>query len=605
MADEQKREKKKENVLKNVYAYFLPTAFRKYKGYFVFRTGKLVINSLQPFLSILLLPKIVEELMGGRDVQRLLSYAAMLVLLEFACAILSGTFGNLVERYGQKFENYYKQVLGKRIMELDFQMTEDKKALDQLELARNGMSWYSGGLNGLMDPLFDIISNAITMVGVTYIIVTKAPVVLLITLITLAASAWTNGRMNKAEQEGYAELSKINRVFGYLGWALADFRYGKEIRLYDSKDMMVEKWAGYTEEMDKRWEDIANKMLPLQLLQTVVNVARDVAVYGYLSVLAIFERISIASCTQMVASASTFSNCLGGIIFSYQNMVKRANYANEFVKFLDYPAAMPKGEKPVKVGMHVFEFRKVSFAYPGSQVQVLKDLNLTIREGEHLSVVGLNGAGKTTMIKLLCRLYDPTEGEILMDGINIKEYDYAQYMGVFAPVFQDFKLFAFAIDENILLKDDFSEEELNRAEETLRKAGVWEKITSLPGGLKTTLFKNFDKDGIEPSGGEQQKLVIARALYKNAPVVILDEPTAALDPIAEYEIYRQFETLVKGKTAIYISHRLSSCQFCDRIAVFSEGSVKEYGTHAELVKRPGGIYAEMFAAQAQYYVTAS
>ena len=233
-------------------------------------------------------------------------------------------------------------------------------------------------------------------------------------------------------------------------------------------------------------------------------------------------------------------------------------------------------------------------------------MNLTIREGEHLSVVGLNGAGKTTLVKLMCRLYDPTEGEIRMDGINIKEYDYSEYMKVFAPVFQDFKLFAFRIKENLLLKDSEDmnpETEEPLARETLRKIGMEEKVDSFKNGMDTVLFKQFDQEGIEPSGGEQQKLAIARALIKDAPVVILDEPTAALDPIAEYEIYKHFEELVKGKTAIYISHRLSSCQFCDRIAVFSEGNVKEYGTHSELVNKPDGIYAKMFAAQAQYYVS--
>lgn len=595
---------KEENVLKKVYGYFLPTAWKQYKGYFFIRVAKLIVISLQPFISIIFLPKIVEELMGEGNTQKLLGYAAALVLLQFAAAILDGTFSNLISRYAQSFENYYKQVLGKRIMELDFQLTENKQALDQLELAKNGMNWYSGGLNGLLEPLFDMVSMIITLVGVVLIIVSQAPVVFLITVVILVINAWINAQNNKIIQKGYAELSKINRVFSYLGWGLADFRYGKDIRLYDSRQMMVEKWAAYTEDMDQRWEDMADKQLPYQLLGVLAGVARDVGVYFYLGVLAVMGRITIAICTQMVAAASTFSNSLGGIITCYQTMVMRANYASEFVKFLDYPSAMPKGEKPVTEGKHVFEFRNVSFSYPGSEVQVLKGMNLTIQEGEHLSVVGLNGAGKTTMVKLLCRLYDPTEGQILMDGVDIREYDYEDYLKVFAPVFQDFKLLAFSVRENLLLKEKADDSEMSEVEETLKRVGMQEKVHSFPAGMETTLFKQFDKDGIEPSGGEQQKLAIARALYRNAPVVILDEPTAALDPVAEYEIYRQFEELVKGKTAIYISHRLSSCQFCDKIAVFSEGMVKEYGTHAQLVKKENGIYAEMFGAQAQYYVTA-
>jgi ABC-type multidrug transport system fused ATPase/permease subunit len=237
---------------------------------------------------------------------------------------------------------------------------------------------------------------------------------------------------------------------------------------------------------------------------------------------------------------------------------------------------------------------------------ILDNISIKIGAGEHLSIVGLNGAGKTTFIKLLCRLYDPTSGEILVNGVNIKEYDYNQYMALFAPVFQDFRLFAFPIEENITLVDEddkeyYTGDEAERIEKIIEMVNLAQMMEKLEKGKKTTLFKYFEENGIEPSGGEQQKIAIARALYKSSPVVILDEPTAALDPIAEYEIYKQFHTLVGDKTAFYISHRLSSCRFCDTIAVFSEGKIAEYGNHDTLIKMAGGIYAKMFEAQAQYY----
>ncbi|MDE5679135.1 MAG: ABC transporter ATP-binding protein/permease, partial [Lachnospiraceae bacterium] len=278
-------------------------------------------------------------------------------------------------------------------------------------------------------------------------------------------------------------------------------------------------------------------------------------------------------------------------------IIKKTNYAYEYIVLMRYPIAIEKGEKHVENKPHTIEFKNVDFTYPNTEVQVLKNVSLTLHAGEHLSVVGLNGAGKTTFVKLLCRLYDPTAGEILLDGVNISEYDYNEYMQLFSPVFQDFKLFAFSMKENIILGDDMKQEAVLPL---VKQVGLEEKVSSMEKGLDTSLFKFYEEDGIEPSGGEQQKLAIARALYKKAPVVILDEPTAALDPVAEYDIYRQFEELVGGKTAVYISHRLSSCKFCDRIAVFSEGRVAEYGAHDELLKL-GGIYAEMFAAQAQYY----
>ena len=264
---------------------------------------------------------------------------------------------------------------------------------------------------------------------------------------------------------------------------------------------------------------------------------------------------------------------------------------------------MEKHQDPVKEGLHTIEFRDVCFAYPGTDKLILDHVNIRVRPGEKLSVVGLNGAGKTTFIKLLCRLYDPTSGEILLDGKDIREYEYDAYMKQFAPVFQDFKLFGFTIGENILFQEETlrSGEETQKLERLMKLVEMDEFISKQEKGIDTTVFTVFDEEGIEPSGGEQQKIAIARALYKDAPVIILDEPTAALDPVAEYEIYRQFHTLVGEKTAIYISHRLSSCRFCDTIAVFADGKIQEYGSHDQLANIPNGIYAGMFEAQARYY----
>lgn len=268
-------------------------------------------------------------------------------------------------------------------------------------------------------------------------------------------------------------------------------------------------------------------------------------------------------------------------------------------KFYAIPDAMVKGSKKTINGEHIIEFLNVSFRYPRSENYVLRNVNLTIRQGEHLSVVGVNGAGKTTFIKLLCRMYDVLEGEIRIDGINIKEYSDDEYRKLFAVVFQDFSLFAFSLKDNIILNEKEDEKKL---ENTLKMAGLYDDAMKLENKFETTIFKSYDEKGTELSGGQQQKTAICRALYRDSPIVILDEPTAALDPIAEYEIYKRFNDLVGGKTAIYISHRLSSCKFCDRIAVFADDTIKEYGTHDELVNIKDGIYAGMYAAQAEYYI---
>ena len=218
--------------------------------------------------------------------------------------------------------------------------------------------------------------------------------------------------------------------------------------------------------------------------------------------------------------------------------------------------------------------------------------------GQKLAVVGMNGSGKTTFIKLLCRLYDPTEGKILLNGIDIRKYNYKEYMMIFSVVFQDFKLFSLTLGENVAAKINYDEEEVKSA---LKKSGFYNRLSTMPEGLNTYLYKDFNKKGIIISGGEAQKIAIARAIYKNAPFIILDEPTAALDPIAEAEIYEKFNEITGDKTAIYISHRLSSCKFCDKIVVFHEGSVIQTGTHQELVADKNGKYFQLWMAQAQYY----
>lgn len=329
-----------------------------------------------------------------------------------------------------------------------------------------------------------------------------------------------------------------------------------------------------------------------------VNALRDGISYFYIGYMAVTRAITVGDFSMCVSAASTLYWSLYGIVSGVQDVSQKCAYAHRYIEFLRFPAAMVKGTKPVKPGEHTIEFRHVSFKYPRSEKLVLRDINLTIKSGEHLSIVGLNGAGKTTFIKLLCRLYDVTEGEILVDGVNIKEYPEEEYRRLFSVVFQDFQLFAFSLRENIAFGEQADDKELERV---LKLAGLWEDAQKLPNGLDTMLYKSFDENGTDLSGGQRQKTAIARGLYRNAPVVILDEPTAALDPVAEYEIYRQFNTLVGGKTAVYISHRLSSCKFCDRIVVFADDTIKENGTHEQLVGIDGGIYAGMFAEQAKYY----
>ena len=595
-------------VIKRTLKFMVSVAWKERPSLFVVYAILFVAQLIQK-AQLVILPKfLIDELMlivGGAPADQHLQNVVLYVALICGSNLLANVMSNVAFQWRsvleEWFNEYFEVRLAEHTMQMDFEHTEDPEALDQLNRAKEGISWYSGGVVGVLNSLYALIGNIVVLLGVSTIILVTCPLLLPVQIIGLLLISMFNAKNNKIEIESYKDLAGINRIFGYFLFQLADFSYGKEIRLYDSAEMMLQKTDVESRKMAGVWTTMAEKQCKNAWGMDVVNAARDGISYFYIGLLALLKKITVGDFSMCITSASELYRGMLGVVQGCQDIAKRCVYAHQFIKLLEYPVALEKGDKKVTGEKHVIEFSHVSFKYPRSEQFVLKDINLKITSGEHLSVVGLNGAGKTTFIKLLCRLYDVTEGEILIDGINIKEYSEEEYRKLFAVVFQDFQLFAFSLRDNIALCDTAREDEVNRV---LELSGFYEDAQKLPQGLDTMLYKSFDEKGTELSGGQQQKTAIARALYKNAPIVILDEPTAALDPVAEYDIYRRFDTLVGGKTAIYISHRLSSCKFCDRIAVFAENTIKEYGTHEELVDKKNGIYAELFAAQAQYYVEA-
>lgn len=391
---------------------------------------------------------------------------------------------------------------------------------------------------------------------------------------------------------------RSERQLSYIRNAAGDVSRAKDMRLFDLKNLLEKGFArAFKERMEwlrqqDAWEFRHN------ILRETINSSGRFAAYAYVIYLVMRGSITpgdfvlyFNSIMQLYEATSDWFNNFSG----YQWISNNINYVRAYLEMED---KTNRGEgKPLPTGECEIEFRNVTYKYFGADEPTIKNLSFTLHKGEKLALVGLNGAGKTTVIKLICGMYDPTEGEITLNGIDISKYSLKEYTDLFSVVFQDSALLAFSIGENVAADTEY---DIERADECVRRAGFSERLNEMPQGLDTCVYKYFDEKGVEISGGEAQKLCLARAVYKGSPFIILDEPTAALDPISEYDIYTKFNSIVGTRTAVYISHRLSSCRFCDNITVLDKGKIAERGSHKALLEN-NGVYAKMWNAQAEYY----
>ncbi|MGN1346565.1 MAG: ABC transporter ATP-binding protein, partial [Eubacteriales bacterium] len=428
----------------------------------------------------------------------------------------------------------------------------------------------------------------------------KAALLILMTL-TIVCDVITTAKVQKIENRFWDSCVDMNMLSEKYDGYVNDYSAGKDIRLYLMGDDLAERMAKLDGQFYEMGIKNANKQTLLSLPSAFLSEFLKFTTYLVLIYAALQGVVSVGSIAKYVSCMMMLLGAVSGMVRTIQLVLSNNVYMKRYFSYFDIPNNMYKGSLTVEKRddrEYYVEFRDVSFKYPNTDAYALRHVSVKFRVGEKLAVVGMNGSGKTTFIKLMCRLYDPTEGEILLNGVNIQKYDYDEYMSIFSVVFQDFCLFAFSLGQNVAASERYDR---GRAEECLREAGFGDRLQTLPNGVETYLYKDYSDDGIEISGGEAQKIALARALYKNAPFIILDEPTAALDPVAEYEVYRRFNEIVGDRTAIYISHRLASCRFCDTIVVFDHGTIVQHGSHADLLADESGKYHELWYAQAQYY----
>ncbi|MCM1568323.1 MAG: ABC transporter ATP-binding protein/permease [Roseburia sp.] len=484
---------------------------------------------------------------------------------------------------------------------LNYQMLERPEILDIHERATQATGGNSNGVEGMMNLMVTLGRNLFTVL-VTLVAVSVLDWRLVAGLMILGILQYLYFKwiIKVDKLEVWDKLAPVWRQVHYMARVTQDFDFAKDIRLFGMSDFLVEKQKQVFARKEERMDYHLDLWFKHSVVVRILFLIGNALIYAALFTAVLARGMSVGNFTMYLALAVSFSGSLLEFLHRFGDYGKASLEVDDFRSFMELNREEEKDTIPIpEAEEYTIEFHDVSYRYLKAQKDAVSHLNLTLRPGEKLAVVGLNGAGKTTMIKLLLRLYDPTEGFITLNGTDIRKFGREAYYKLFSPVFQDVKVFAFPIAENISMKTP-EETDKERAQKAAFEAGLEDKLRALDKGIDTELLKIVDEEGVDFSGGERQKLALARALYKAASVVVLDEPTSALDALAEQQLYERFNHMIGEKAAVYISHRLASTRFCDRVAMFKDGAIIEYGSHEELMAL-GGEYAYMFEVQAQYY----
>ncbi|MCH5288099.1 MAG: ABC transporter ATP-binding protein [Christensenellaceae bacterium] len=595
-------------------------------GFFLFIALKAVASSVIPYVTVFFSARIIDELAGLRRPDALWQWVLATLLTDAALGLLSAVLGKQVNARSELYNwRSIHQCFTEHFLTMDYANMETRETNDQYAQIMQNMQWGGLGLPRVRSIFEALVRAVIGILGALALtaglLMTRVPesagvltaldhpaaliaLLLIITAMVTAAPLLSARVGFYTQSEAMADKArKGNRIFSAYGFLAGDQHRALDIRMYRQ-----EKLARHYMSSDKVFgKDGAMARLcrgkagVLESTSASLSSLMTGVVYAYVCLKAWSGAFGVGAVTQYVSAVTALAGSATGLFEQLAGMLSNAPFLKLTFDFLDQPNAMYQGSLTTEKRadrQYDVEFRDVSFRYPGSERYALRHTSVKFKVGQRLAVVGENGSGKTTFIKLLCRLYDPEDGQILLNGIDIRKYDPKDYRQVFSVVFQDFQLLSQPLGANVAGCAHYDRE---RALNSLQDAGFANRLKEMPEDLDTQLYRDFGEEGVNVSGGEAQKIAIARALYKDAPFIVLDEPTAALDPMAEAEIYAQFSQISGDRTAIYISHRLSSCRFCDEILVFDEGRVVQRGDHDSLLRDQSGKYYQLWHAQAQYY----
>lgn len=591
------------------------------------------VSALTPYATVFCSARILKELTLSRRADVLWHWVILSVAITGALAIIHVL---LHQRRTTLFSDVYgrKEILFcRKAFSLDFADVDKQENLDLRNQILQNENWAGWGLSKVPDfyencvkGVIGIASGVALMAGLFarpvpesagWLTILNSPLFIIVFAAVLIGISLLAGKLYEKSVSYWSGVSEAatlgNRIYSFFGFFSLNRERTADVRIYNQQKLIDAYWGGAGENHSGNADVFGADGIIGKLAQGPMGIYAGLGVcvstlitgfaYVFTCLKAWGGAFDVGNIAQYVGAATALATNVYALLEVYGAMKTNTEYLERTYEYLDLPNAMYQGSLTTEKRsdrQYEVEFRNVSFKYPRSDTWALKNVSMKFKVGKRLAIVGENGSGKTTFIKLLCRLYDPQEGQILLNGIDIRKYRYDDYMHIFAVVFQDFQLISQPLGCNVAGCTNYDEARVRKA---LIDAGFGDRLAALPDGLSTQLYRDFAENGIDISGGEAQKIAIARALYKDAPFIILDEPTAALDPIAEAEIYSKFDAIAGDKTAIYISHRLSSCKFCDEIAVFHEGTLIQQGAHETLVADTCGKYYELWHAQAQYYMT--
>ncbi len=562
-----------------------------------------VSKGISPFIWVFVPKIVIDELTGAMRINRI---ALVLVVAFILSAIIFYVMAYCVGAFRMKMNNIryrYIHLLCETSLTMDYPYTEDSDTLDEVEIAHGTLRspWY--GVGGVIRSSFNMFGAIFSMFGFIAIIGSFNLIILAILTLTVFISYRLTDRVNRYKRSRRNDLSYYQRKSDYASRTMSDFKFGKDIRIYSLKNLLINKKAQADQGVIEVVSAIEWYRFKAFLYEAGLFVIREGLVYGYLVYSVLYRSMTVGNFVLYSVAVASFANWLKELLEDFAKITVQSEYVDDYRTFIkSKKPSVAEDKLPLPtINQCEIEFCHVDFKYPNSERYIFKDFSLKIASGQKLALVGVNGAGKTTLVKLLTGLYQPTAGEIKINGVNIEKYDILDYWKLFSVVYQDVHVFPFTLEQNITFSNQPTNRE--RLDNALIRSGLKSKVATLKNGLQSVMLKVIDEKGIELSGGENQKLATARALYKNGKILIMDEPTAALDPIAENELYQRLNEVVDGRTSIYISHRLASTRFCDVIAYLEDGKLVEYGHHDSLIAA-NNAYAKLFNMQASYYQTA-